>query len=291
MRRGLFFALLGTLCYSSMLLCAKLTKTVPSEVLVFFRSFVCLMLAASLVIKNKTSLRTSKLSLHIVRSICGFCAAFSFFYAAKHIPLVNALLLFNTTPLFIPIIVYIWHRYKISTTRLLVLFAGFLGIALILKPTFSFYIVASTLGLLGGVFAAFSHTAIATLSKSDKSETILFYFFLGSLVLSSIPTAINFKPINDVKIWCFIILTGIFSGGFQFFITKAYSLVKAPFVASILYFTVAWGAIFEALIWQKIPDTFTILGSILIIGGGVFTVFEKEKTPVIVSSQPVIDDK
>jgi len=285
MKKGLFFALLGTLCYSTMLLCSKLTKEVPSEILVFFRSLVCVILVLSLIWKNKVTIKTSRIGLHVTRSICGFLAAYAFFYASKHMPLVNALLLFNTTPLFIPIIVFLWHRNNISLTRTVALIGGFLGIALILKPNFSFCMTASIMGLLGGICAAFSHTAIGPLSKTDAKETILLYFFIGALFLSAIPTAVNWQPIGDVKLWYFILLTGIFSGGFQYFMTKAYSLVKAPYVGSILYFTVAWGAIFEALIWQKLPDIWTILGSLLIIGGGIFTLFEKEAKPAIVEEK------
>src|SRR5579862_5786553 len=75
-----------------------------------------------------------------IRKLFGHCAliVFSTFstllyaYSIKHIPLLNATLLFNTTPLFVPIFAILILKTKVPLKIWASLLFGFIGVAVIL---------------------------------------------------------------------------------------------------------------------------------------------------------------
>jgi drug/metabolite transporter (DMT)-like permease len=67
----------------------------------------------------------------------------------------DAVLLSNASPLFIPLVVYVWFRKRVQPLVWLSLFIGLLGILLIIKPgPEMFQDPASLIALGAGVFSA-----------------------------------------------------------------------------------------------------------------------------------------
>jgi drug/metabolite transporter (DMT)-like permease len=64
-------------------------------------------------------------------------------------------------------------------------------------------------------------------------------------------------------------LTGFFG---QLAITRAFSSGKASVVAPFEYSALAWGVAIDWLLWQALPDGYTLLGAGIIIASGVYLV-------------------
>ena len=79
------------------------------------------------------------------------------------------------------------------------------------------------------------------------------------------------------NMWFWLILVGIASFFYQFFVTRAYSYVAATKVCSLAYGAVFFGAIADIFIWHLLPSFITFLGMIFIIGGGVLSFIEIKK--------------
>ena len=267
---GLFYALMITF--------VKLSGDLPSIALVFFRNLICFI--ALLPLLRQNTIKSTKMHLHFSRSLTGFISLFGFFYAAQHSPVVNAVLFYNMSPLFIPIFAALWLKETLTWQKILLILTGFIGILLIIKPGFSFLQIASVVGISAGIINALTQVTIKKLSLTEKTNTILFYFFTFSLLVSAYPAFKNGFPSHNQLVWIYVSAMGLCAFSFQWLLTKAHSFLPATKVGSTLYSSVAFGGIFGWVFWKHIPDIWTLLGMAIIITASFCMLFEKKKLPL-----------
>jgi drug/metabolite transporter (DMT)-like permease len=81
----------------------------------------------------------------------------------------------------------------------------------------------------------------------------------------------NWVPVRAEDGW--VLLALALSGFFgQLAITKAFSTGKASVVAPFEYSALAWGVAIDWLLWQTLPDGYTLLGAGIIIASGIYLV-------------------
>ncbi len=278
---GFFYGIVASLCYATMALFTKLASSVPTATIVFIRSTLSLLfLCVFFVIPKKVNLKTNKMHMHIARCAIGLIGMYCFIYSSKQLNLVDSVLLVNTSPLFIPIVVLIWFKTKIPFNRVLALVIGFLGVIAILKPSFTFFKPIGLVGLASGLFIGTAFVIVRRMSKTEPVERMLFYFFTGSILLSIIPLVMTWKPFYNNVLFLYLFLIGVFSFLFQFFITKAYSLAPATKVSALGYFAVVFSGILDWIVWNKITDIVTFIGILCVISACVFIHMKKDKISV-----------
>ncbi|MGD2169899.1 MAG: DMT family transporter [Chlamydiota bacterium] len=272
---GSLFGLLAALSYTIMATLVKLSPEVRIEAMVFFRNVVSMIILLPFLLKKKISLKTKRFKLHTFRAIVGMLGLYAYFYAVRNLPLVNAILLANTSPLFIPLVVLLWIKSKIPKRRMFFLGLGFLGVALILEPNLHFPLVPSIIGLSAGLFVAVAMVSVRLLSKTEKTESILFYFFIFSIIISFFPMVFTWEPFGE-KMWIYILGVGVAATFFQFFITKAYTYIPATQAGCLMYMSIVFGGIIGFFLFDAVPKITILLGACLVILGGVLTLLDKK---------------
>ena len=278
--QGFFYAIAAATCYAMMGCFIKLLSSVPIETIVFFRHLVGFFILV-LFFRTGESIRSKKHVLHSFRALSGFIALSCFTYAIRHLSVVEAILLFNTAPLFIPLIVLIWFNLKIPKRRIYAIALGFIGVVLVLKPSLSFINIAGLLGLTAGIMVSIALVVVRQLSKTEPTFRILFYFFFYILLLSFFPFIFTWEKISDPKLWLYLLCVGVLSFAYQFMVTKAYSKVPATRVGPMVYFALIFAGIFDWMIWKVVPDI-SFLGIALIVGGSILVLMEKDKRQLAV---------
>lgn len=273
---GSLFGILAALCFSMMATVVKLSDGVGIETLVFFRNIISIVILFPFMVQRKISLKTKHLKTHMIRSIAGVLGLYAYFYALRKLPLMNAILLSNTSPLFIPLIIFVWLRKKITKKRLSFLALGFLGIAFVLQPTLDFPFIPSIVGLFSGLLIAVGMTSVRVLSKTEPIESILFYFFALSVFVSFFPMILSWRPFNEIM-WLYILGVGVLATLFQYFISKTYFYIPATQAGCFIYVSVFFGGVFEFIFFDKIPSSSVVLGSILIVTGGGLTLMDNRR--------------
>ncbi len=273
--RGGIYALISALFFASMGVFVKFAEEVPNETLVFFRNLICLAAVIPFIIHDKVSLKTTRFPLHFSRAVFGLVNIYCYFFTLRHLFLTNAIVLLNTIPLFIPLVILLWNRKKIPRLRTYALALGFLGILLILKPGARIVNVASLIGIGGAMAGAIGVVALRKLSKTDDTRLILFYYFLISVVVSFFPMIVAWQPIVSKEMWYIIGIIGLSAYGYQFCLTKAYKNVSASRAGALLYMAVIFGGFYDWLIWGSIPDYWTLIGCSLIAAGGIWTILDQ----------------
>jgi drug/metabolite transporter (DMT)-like permease len=275
---GVFYAILSAIFFTLMSLTLKfIGERASTDAILFVRFFVSLLLILPWAIKYpKATLQVNRPLQLVFRSISSLLSLACFFYALKYISLTNGLLLKNTSPIFIPLILWIFHQIKTPHKIWIGIFIGFIGIGFVLKPGVQFFQPAALIGLASGIFTASSYVVIRFLTKSIPVIQILFYNFLISSIITGL-----FLPFNwisfDFKVGFLLILVGIFGSICQLFTTL--SLAKAPvrITSPFAFLSIVFGAFAEFFIWNRIPDLYDFIGISCVILGGIFVIYYGQK--------------
>ncbi len=275
---GAAICTLGYFCVAVMSACSKLAVSkVPVPTVLFFQNLICLALILPWVLKKGLmSLKTRRIGLHLTRDITGLLSFFSLFFALKTIPLADGVLLQNTAPLWIPLVIYGWLRIHIKKYLWWGMLIGFLGVVLILKPGSDALQIGSFLGITSGIFLGISLVSIRRLTSTEPLYRILSIYSLFG-VLATAPFAFSGPLFFPPYTWLLLLGVGGFMFLAQILITYSFKHGKASTLAPIAYSAVFFSVILGWLIWNHIPDFLSIIGMILVITGSILSIYFEKK--------------
>lgn len=222
--------------------------------------------------KGIAFLKTEHFSYHFCRAFFGVLASFLYIFSLNYIPLLNATLLFNTTPIFIPFFAMILLSVRIEWTTWVSILIGFLGISLIIHPTESILShPGDIIGLAAGISLALAYTFIKMLTPYDPGIRIVFYFFFLATLLQ-IPFLFLVGSPPASKEIMYAMLAGIALLLAQWFIVAAYSNAEASKVGVFQYTTIVWVGLIDWLLWGILPSLNEVVGAILVIAAGAIII-------------------
>ena len=241
--------------------------------LVFYRSFVGLLVVYVILRQQRVAVSTKHWQGHLWRGLCGSLALMLFFYCITVLPLATAVTLNYTSPLFLALLTTLVLKERLHLTLALTITLGFIGIVLLLQPTLEHnQLIPGLLGLISGFFAGFAMMNVRQLGlRGEPDSRVVFYFSLIAAVISGV--AMLLDTIHPVTFHNILILIGLGSSATlaQLAMTRAYRTGKTLVAGSLAYSTVVFASLFGMIIWgEKLPAV-GWLGMILIIASGVLS--------------------
>lgn len=208
-----------------------------------------------------------------IRTTTGLIAYFFLFLGVHKTALVNAILMNNTAPIFIPFVSLIWLSIHIKPKLWWGIVIGFVGIVLILKPDSSILKEIGVLyALIAGVMLAIIQVCIRELAQREKPVAILFYYFLFGAIITAGPT-IAFWPSPSPLGMLYLLGAGLGMFFFQLFSIIAFSHARPVKIGSINYVAIVYSAILGWMIWNETIDWVSWLGILSVISGGLITIY------------------
>lgn len=271
---GLIYGIVTALLNAVMAVFIKLLADVPVATIVFVRFAAGLPFILLLAYLRGNSIAMQEIPRHLFRGIAGFAAVYFYAYAVVTIPLVNAITLGNTAPLFMPLLVMIRMKKLVSKWRFIAAAIGFLGVVILLRPGGAIVEWGSGLALATGFTSAIALMEVRILSKHESSDKILLYYFFLSTVLGLFPMIISWQPIVGVKEWGYLIILGLASVIYQYCLTKSYTHAPATKASIFSYLSVVFGGFAGWLFFQEIPDMLVWIGTGLIICGALLAILD-----------------
>lgn len=230
---------------------------------------ICFLCTLPWLLRNgRHGLRTTRPWQHILRGVSGCACFYTYYMALKYIPLVDASLLRNTAPLMVPLVVLIGFGTRIPSHRWPPLIIGFLGITLVLRPSFAGISIWHVMGLASALGLAISMVSTRLLAESEPESRILFYYFTISLLFVLPFFASTYQPIPASSLpWLAILGVGMY---FTFVLyTRAYTYASASTLAPTSYFSIVFSGLIDWIIWDHVPDALTFAGIVLVVLGGM----------------------
>jgi S-adenosylmethionine uptake transporter len=259
-----FFACMGV--------CVKLAADFFSAAeIVFYRSLISLLMMFALMRLRGIPITTPHWRFQLWRGASGFVSLLLYFYAISMLPLATAVTLAYTSPLFLTLYLGWFGKARLHGGMLAALALGFVGVALLLRPTLhADQLLGGVIGLGSGMMAGLAYYNVKELGeRGEVEERTVFYFTLLSTVLSGVWVALfEFQRI-DVHGGLLLLGVGIFGTLAQLAMTRAYKRGKTLMAASLAYSTVIFASLFGMLIWHETLSLGAWLAIAVIVASGL----------------------
>lgn len=263
-----------------------LSADLPSEAIVFFRNALALLILVPWLGSNRPNkLQTRVFHLHFIRAATGLAAMYCFFYALGKISLANAVLLNYTMPLFLPIIAWIWLKEIPPPKVWGAVLLGFSGVALILKPTTEMFDAVALVGLTSGLLGAIAQVSIRKMTRTEPVTRVVFYFAFLSTLVSAVPMLHLRVSIGWKTALLLAFVAGVATIA-QFLLTKGYGTAPAARVGPFIYSCVVFAALIDWVLWSHTLDMLSMLGSCLVVIGGVLAILASRKSSLAPGAIP-----
>ncbi|WP_286965072.1 MULTISPECIES: DMT family transporter [Acinetobacter] len=266
--KAIIFLTCSAFLFSVMGVCIRFAShTVDNATVVFFRNFVGLFIFLPLIFNKGISFfKTEKLWMHTWRSVAGLTAMYGFFYAIAHLKLSNAMVFTYSSPIFIPLIAWLFLKEKVTQSMLLAAAIGFIGVLCVAKPDSGLFNLMSVIGLSASFLAAMAFVTVRALTQTEPPERIVFYFCLIGTLISMVPMFWHWRPYTLTELG-YLIAAGLLANTSQLFLSNAYKLAPAGQIGPVNYITIFFAGLWGYLFWEEIPDLYSLLGLGLIFCG------------------------
>lgn len=272
-RLGSGWMVVAALCFALMSMFVKLgADAFGSTELLFWRTAIGALTLGAAMAWKRQSPRTPHWRGHIKRSFVGYMSMVALFYALTRLPLSTAVTLNYTSSLFFALLCVVKLKERLTSRTGLALLLGFVGIVILLRPTFSSaQWLAGLIGLLSGVSAGYAVFQVRELGRmGEPSWKVVFWFFSVSslfggvwLILGpgfSAVTADNVLPLLGVGV------CGMLG---QLAMTRAYKDGRKYLVASFAYLTVLFSVLLGVVLWGDPLSGWSLAAMALIVGSGL----------------------
>jgi len=220
------------------------------------------------------SLKTSRWQWHLLRTLLATGAMFGFFYGLSQMPLVNALTIAFTAPLFVTGLSVPFLGEHVGWRRWLAVVVGFIGVLIVLRPGEGMFTPAA----IGVIIAALCYAGLALtarkLAATESSFALAVYVVTGPFLVSATLVQGNFTT-PTVTGWFFFALAGLCSALAWVGIVGGYRRAPPAMLAPFEYTALIGAATAGYLIWDEVPDIWVITGGLVIIASGLFIVYRE----------------
>jgi drug/metabolite transporter (DMT)-like permease len=216
-----------------------------------------------------------RLGLQIVRSFLLAASTLLNFLALGWLRLDQTMTITFATPLVVATFAGPMLGEWIGPKRLAAVCVGFLGVILVTRPGFAGFHPAYLIAI--ACMLAYSFYGITTriAARYDSSSTSFVYTGLvGAAVLAPALPFVWIWP-ADLFDWLLFALLGLLGGVGHLLLIIAHRRAPAPVLSAFIYTEMIWMIILGRLVFDDLPDRWTLAGAGIVIGAGFYLVLQE----------------
>jgi drug/metabolite transporter (DMT)-like permease len=263
------------------------TYSAPQILWIRFSFFVVFALVYSMRTKPLRSCLTSNVPvLQIIRSLLIVAEIGFFILAVRHLPLAETHALFATFPLMATAIAALFLKEPVGIRRWSAIIVGLMGVIIILRPGAAVIAPAALIALLCAFMFAGYQVITRLVSKFDDSETSVTYMAVVGLIAM---TALGpfFWKTPDAEGWKWLLLLALTAALGHFLLIKALEFAPASLLQPFNFTLLVFASTVGYFAFGDVPDMWTVLGAIVIVGSGIYTVHRERMRGIKPPNQPV----
>jgi len=272
--RGILFMLAAMLCLACSDAVSKaMTSTIPPVEVAWMRFlvFTPVMLFLVACSGSRAALHSHRPVLQILRSIGVVGSAIFFITGLQFLPMAQATAIFFVSPLLVTALSIPILGEIVGAQRWAAVGAGLLGVLIVVRPGAGSFDPALVFPLLSAVSWSVALVLTRKMSSADSPGVALTYTAFVGLALTSV-----FLPFIWVSPgWREIglgLVTGLLYTMVQWLVVLAFKHAGAATLAPISYSQLIWSALLGYLVFNNLPDRWTLIGAAVVIASGLYTV-------------------
>lgn len=263
----------GALAFAAMGAMAKAASSaIPTFELVAARSAVTWAVMEVLRRQLAVPLRFAKLPVLAVRTLAGFAAIALYFHALRYIPLGEAVLLNNTSPLLTSVAAVVLLGERLTWTKAVALAVALTGLWLLLGAR-DLSTLAGQGALLGLASAVTGAIAMVALKKaSSHNRAVLIVWALAAVsTLGSLLMAGSDWLVPTPREGYLLVGTGVAAAVAQLLMTSGYRRLEASEASVYSFLTPLFSILLGMALFGERPGWRAGAGGLLILAAGVGT--------------------
>lgn len=173
-----------------------------------------------------------------------------------------------------PIIVTAFVAFRgesVELSRWAAVLAGFVGVALIVRPSLDGVDVAMGLALLAAFLVAARDLTTRTIPAWVPSPMVTLATTLGSTIAGLALAPFEHWRMPDLENWGILLGAAITVALGNYAIIQAYRHAEASVVSPFRYIGVPIAILFGFIVWGHVPDALAFAGIALVVGAGLYT--------------------
>ncbi len=222
-------------------------------------------------IKGRGVLRSKHPWLQIGRGAMAVFSATLFIAGVTYVQLADAIAVTFVAPFIVTLLGAAILKEKVGLRRWTAVTIGFLGTLIVIRPGFGAVHPAVILVLLAAIAFACRQILSRFLSGDDPVETTLAYTAITSVVLLTLPLPFVWKtPVWGTEV-LLLVTMALIAACAETLVIMALEAAEAVVVAPVHYSILIWGTFYGWLIFDHLPDFWTVFGAMIIIATGIYT--------------------
>ncbi|WP_018688193.1 DMT family transporter [Ahrensia kielensis] len=261
-----------------------IVKTLSDEInagqVMFVRGLMMVALLAALIIykKQRITVRQATSVPMLLRVVLEAVATTFFLIGFSNLPVANASAIMQSLPLVVTLGAFLFLNEPVGWRRVSAILIGFAGVLIIIRPGLDGFNIYSLVMLVVVVLAAGRDIVTRMLDK-DISPFYVSLLAAAAVTLLGAVLIVPFggwQPMTIKTLGTLIIAAGFLFVGYHF-IVLAMRDGDIATVAPFRYAALLWAILLGYLIFEDLPDFWTIIGSIIVVGSGLYAIFREHQ--------------
>lgn len=270
---GLTYMFAGMSLFAATDAIAKLlTDTLPPIQIVWSRqSGLLIGILVFIAIHGLKVLKTSQPKLQIGRGVLAASSATLFIIGVSYVPLADAVAITFVAPFMVTVMAAVVLKEPVGIRRWIAVTIGFIGTLVVIRPGLGVIHPAAFLLIIAATAFACRQILSRVLAGGDKTSTTIAYTAIVSWGLLCFPLPFVWQmPTTSLEI-ILLVAIAVLAACAETLVIMALDTAQAVVVAPVQYSLLIWGTMYGFLIFNQLPDFWTLIGAIIIVATGLYT--------------------
>ena len=264
-------ALMALACFAMLDTTTKyITLTYPVLVALWFRyAFQAVVTTAIMLpVRGRALLRTAHPRYQAVRGALLLFTSLFTFLSVRYMPLGEFTAIAMITPLVVTLLAATLLGEEVSALRWALVFGGFAGTLLIIRPGGTMFNWTMLLPLaMVGNYAAFQ-ILTSKMVKTEDAVTMHFYTGWVGTLLASLALPFVWRLPQSAGQWAGLLFMGAMGTVGHFLLILAYRRTSAATITPLLYVQIGFALLGGWLVFSHVPDGWSLIGIAMIASCG-----------------------
>ncbi|KPA23694.1 EamA-like transporter family protein [Shimia sp. SK013] len=212
-----------------------------------------------------------------LRTCAEIGAAYLFITALYHMPIANVTAILQVLPLTVTLGGALLFGEAVGWRRMSAILAGFLGMLLIVRPGPEGFDLYAGYALGAVCFVTVRDLSTRRMSAEVPSMTVTLVASLGVMLFAGVASLDTEWVTLDLHQVALIGGASVFILGGYLFSVMVMRLGEVSFTAPFRYSGLLWALLLGLVVFGEWPDPTTLLGCVIVVGAGVFTLLRGRK--------------
>lgn len=211
-------------------------------------------------VTGKSVMNTSRPWVLVLRGILLMMTTLLAMLSLKFMPVAEFAAIAMTSPLLVTLLSPFLLKEKPSGIRVGLIFGGFCGTLLIIRPSSGGMGWEMIFPLLLVVSNASFQILTSAISKSERSKTTHFYSVWVGAAMCTCLLPVGWTELEGVDIWLELLAIGVAGALGHFLLILAFERAPAVTLMPYMYMQIAFAMLGGWLVFDHLPDHFAFLG-------------------------------